>query len=396
MFKYQTLKRVNKRYMKRNILNFTALIPLIMIAASCNNAPENKQTVADSIKAGVSKINWGTSDGKEVYLFTLTNNNGVQVKISNYGATVTSWIVPDKKGEKSSIVLGFDSLAGYLARPPYFGATVGRYGNRIANGKFSIDGNGYTLATNNGKNHLHGGLKGFDKVVWEVVETNETSPSLTLHYLSKDGEEGYPGNLHCSITFTLSDDNELGIEYNADTDKPTVLNLTNHSYFNLTGDVDNSILKHTLMIDASRYTPVDTTLITTGELKAVTGTPFDFTSATEIGSRIDAVPGGYDHNFVLNKKDSSLQLAAVLSDSISGRKLEVFTTEPGIQFYTGNFLNGSIKTDAGKPINKNAALCLETQHFPDSPNKPKFPSTVLRPGQKYHTVTRYKLSVAKN
>ena len=365
-----------------------------MIAASCNNSTETKQPVADSVKAGISKSNWGISDGKEVYLFTLTNKNGVEVKISNYGATITSWIAPDKKGEKSNIVMGFDSLAGYLAKPPYFGATVGRYGNRIANGKFSIDGNGYTLAANNGKNHLHGGLKGFDKVVWEVAEVNENTPALTLHYLSKDGEEGYPGNLHCTITFTLSDDNELGIEYSADTDKPTVLNLTNHSYFNLTGNVDNSILKHTLMINADRYTPVDSTLITTGELKAVAGTPFDFTKPAEIGSRIDNVPGGYDHNFVLNRKDSSLQLAAVLSDSISGRKLEVFTTEPGVQFYTGNFLDGSIKTDAGKAINKNAAMCLETQHFPDSPNKPKFPSTVLRPGQKYHTMTRYKLSVA--
>jgi len=382
--------------MKKNILGLIALIISIMIAASCNNSTETKQTAVDSIKAGTTKSNWGVSDGKEVLLFTLTNKKGVEVKISNYGATVTSWVAPDKKGDKSSIVLGFDSLAGYLAKPPYFGATVGRYGNRIANGKFKIDGNGYTLATNNGKNHLHGGLKGFDKVVWEVAEIDENSPSLTLHYLSKDGEEGYPGNLHCTIVFTLSDDDELGIEYSAETDKPTVLNLTNHSYFNLTGNVDNSILKHTLKIDADRYTPVDTTLITTGELKAVTGTPFDFTKPAEIGSRIDSVPGGYDHNFVLNRKDSSLQLAAVLSDTISGRTLEVFTTEPGIQFYTGNFLDGSIKTDAGKPITKNSALCLETQHFPDSPNKPKFPTTVLRPGQKYHTVTRYKLSVATN
>lgn len=340
----------------------------------------------------VSKQEFGQADGKTVDLYTLTNKKGDQVKISTYGAVVTSWVSPDKAGNKSSIVLGFDSLSGYLARPPYFGAVVGRYGNRIANGKFKIGDSSYTLATNNGKNHLHGGIKGFDKQVWDATEVDSV-PALTLSYLSKDMEEGYPGNLKVTVVYTLSDDNELGIEYRAETDKPTPVNLTNHSYFNLTGSVTNTILDHKLQINADAYTPVDSTLIPTGVLQPVKGSPFDFTTATAIGARIAQVPGGYDHNFVLNSKDGSLALAAVLSDSISGRKLEVYTTQPGLQFYTGNFLDGSIKTSDGKPINKNAALCMETQHFPDSPNQPSFPSTILKPGEKYHTVTRYKLSL---
>jgi len=242
---------------------------------------------------------------------------------------------------------------------------------------------------------LHGGTKGFDKVVWDATTENDSVPSLSLSYLSKDGEEGYPGNLQVNVRYTLTDDNELKIEYNATTDKPTVLNLTNHSYFNLTGDVANTILDHQLQVDADNYTPVDTTLIPTGEIKSVKGTPFDFTTATKIGLRIDSVKGGYDHNFVLNKKDTTLTKVATLTDDKSGRKLEVFTMEPGLQFYTGNFLDGTIKTSAGKAINQHTALCMETQHFPDSPNEPKFPITVLRPGQKYHTVTVYKLSVGK-
>jgi aldose 1-epimerase len=367
-----------------------ALFFLIITYMSCTNAPENKTVAAAT--ASVSRQDFGQADGKPVYLYTLTNKNGVQVKITNYGGIVTSWVVPDKNGANSSIVLGFDSLSGYLAKPPYFGALVGRYGNRIANGKFKIGDTTYTLATNNGKNHLHGGIKGFDKSVWDAA-TADSVAALTLTYTSKDGEEGYPGNLQVTVKYSLSDDNELGIEYNATTDKSTVVNLTNHSYFNLTGSVDNSILNHTLRINADAYTPVDTTLIPTGVLQPVKGSPFDFTTFTAIGSRIANVPGGYDHNFVLNSKDGSLQLAAVLADSISGRQLEVYTTQPGIQFYTGNFLDGSFKTSAGKPINKNAALCLETQHFPDSPNQPSFPSTLLKPGEQYHSITKYKLSL---
>lgn len=368
---------------------------------SCSNNGSNKDKSTDStsttttttMKTGIQQSDWGEYDGKKVYLYTLTNKNGVQVKISNYGGTITSWVTPDSKGNKSSIVLGFNELKGYLAHPPYFGATVGRYGNRIANGKFTLDGKTYKLAINNGKNALHGGLKGFDKVVWDVAPLAENTPSLTLSYLSKDGEEGYPGNLKVSVNFTLSDDNELKLTYDAETDKATPINLTNHSYFNLTGDVSNTILNHSLMIDADRYTPVDTSLIPTGELKPVKGTPFDFTTPHKIGERIDQVKGGYDHNFVLNKKGDALAKAAEVTDSVSGRKLEVFTTQPGLQFYSGNFLDGSIKTDDGKPIVQHAALCLETQHFPDSPNEPSFPSTILKPGEKYHNETTYKVSV---
>ncbi len=371
--------------MKKTTLFSIAIIAAIFLT-SCNN-----QTTT---KAGITKVAWGTTDGKEVFLFTLTNAKGVQVKISNYGATVTSWVSPDINNKASGIVLGFDSLSGYLAKPPYFGAVVGRYGNRIAKGKFKIDTAQYTLATNNGSNALHGGLKGFDKQVWDATPASDSTASLLLSYISKDGEEGYPGNLKVTVLYTLTDDNELKIEYNATTDKATVLNLTNHSYFNLTGDVNNTILDHTLMIDADNYTPVDTTLIPTGEIKSVKGTPFDFTKAKKIGQEIAAVSGGgYDHNWVLNKKDSSLQKIVELKDAISGRTLEVFTTQPGVQFYTGNFLDGTISISDGKKINQHAALCLETQHFPDSPNEPKFPTTLLLPGQQFHSVTVYKLSL---
>jgi aldose 1-epimerase len=303
--------------------------------------------------------------------------------------------MPDKNGNKSNIVLGFNELKGYMAPPPYFGAIIGRYGNRIAKGKFTLEGKQYTLATNNNANHLHGGNKGFDKVVWDATPATDNTPSLTLNYLSKDGEEGYPGNLRVTVKYTLTDADELQIEYNAETDKATPVNLTNHSYFNLTGDVSNTVLNHSLMIDADKYTPVDTGLIPTGELKDVTGTPFDFRQAKLIGKEIGQVPGGYDHNWVINRKGSGMQRVAVLSDSITGRQLEVYTTEPGIQFYSGNFLDGTLKTSDGKPMNKHTGMCLETQHFPDSPNKPNFPTTTLKPGEKYHTTTTYKVSVQK-
>ncbi len=321
---------------------------------------------------------------------TQSNAKGNQIKITNYGGIMTSWTAPDKSGKKTSIVVGFDSLAPYLQQPPYFGALIGRYGNRIAKGKFKIDNVEYTLATNNGVNHLHGGNKGYDKAVWDATIVNDSTPTLLLNYVSKDGEEGYPGTLKVNVRYTLTNDDELEIEYNAETDKPTIVNLTQHNYYNLSGDVANSIRDHKLMITADAYTPVDSTLIPTGEIAAVKGTPFDFTTPEKIGARIDQVKGGYDHNWVLNRKDNSLQLVAVLSDSISGRKLEVYTEEPGLQFYSGNFLDGKFKTSDGKPINLHSALCLETQHFPDSPNEPKFPSTILRPGEKYHTVTKYK------
>jgi aldose 1-epimerase len=375
-----------------NHLKKFLLMTTITTAAltSCGDNAEKKTDEPTTQK--VTKVAWGETDGKAVDLYTLTNANGVEVKITTYGGIVTSWVTPDKNGTKSNVVLGFDSLSGYLAKPPYFGAIIGRYGNRIAKGTFKIDTSTYQLATNNGANHLHGGNKGYDKVLWDATPADSTA-SLTLTYLSKDGEEGYPGNLNITVVYTLTDDNELHIEYTAETDKTTVVNLTNHSYFNLTGDVNNTILDHQLQINADKYTPVDAGLIPTGELKDVKGTAFDFLQPHKIGERIAAVEGGYDHNFVLTRKSNDLELVATLSDSVSGRKLEVFTTEPGLQFYSGNFLDGSIKTSDGKSINLRTGLCLETQHFPDSPNQPAFPSTLLKPGEKYHTVTKYKISV---
>lgn len=346
-------------------------------------------------KKGIEELEWGERDGKNVYLYTLTNKHGMQVKITNYGGIVTAWMAPDKNGNWSSIVLGFDSLQRYTPAVPFFGALIGRYGNRIAKGQFTLDGTTYKLATNNGPNHLHGGSKGFDKKVWDVSPINENKPSLTLHYLSKDGEEGYPGNLDVTVKYTLTDKDELEIEYQATTNKATPINLTNHSYFNLTGDVRNPILDHTLWIDADSYTPIDNTSIPTGEIKPVKGTPFDFTSPHRVGGQIDSVRNGYDHNFVLNKKANAFKHVATLSDPLSGRKLEVFTTEPGLQFYSGNFLNPSLKTSSGQPINRRTGLCLETQHFPNSPNQPNFPNTILRPGKKFHSVTKYKLSVGE-
>ena len=369
---------------------FFAVVVVIILASSCNNSSENKTGL---VKTGVTKKDWGIVDGKNVYLYTLQNDKGDIVTITNYGGAVTSFVTPDKNGTKSSIIIGFDSLQPYLQQPPYFGALIGRYGNRIGDAKFTLDGVTYQLAANNGKNSLHGGLKGFDKVVWDASVPDSSVPSLKLKYLSKDGEEGYPGNLNVTVQYTLTNDDELKIEYDAETDKSTPVNLTNHSYFNLTGDVSNTILNHTLMIDADNYTPVDSTLIPTGEIKPVKGTPFDFTSPKMIGKDIDLVKGGYDHNWVLNKKDSSLQKVSELTDSVSGRTLDVYTTEPGLQFYTGNFLDGKFINRGGTPLKQHTALCLETQHFPDSPNKNNFPSTILKPGEKYHSVTMYKIKL---
>lgn len=370
------------------LLAFMVAANSLLIA--CNSS--SSSSTADTPTKAVTSIHWGNVDGKDVKLYTLTNKNGVEVKITNYGGIVTSWVTADKKGNKSNVVLGFDSLSGYLAKPPYFGAIIGRYGNRIGNATFKIDTATYQLAANDGKQHLHGGNKGYDKVVWDAQPSDSTA-SLTLTYVSKDGEEGYPGNLSITVVYTLTDADELLMEYSAETDKTTPVNLTNHSYFNLTGDVANTILGHQLQVHADKYTPVDAGLIPTGELKAVKDGPFDFLQPHQIGERIAQVPGGYDHNFVLNRTTSDLELVATLSDSISGRKLEVYTTEPGLQFYSGNFLDGSIKTSSGQPIQQHAALCLETQHFPDSPNKPDFPSTLLKPGEKYHTVTKYKITL---
>ncbi len=378
--------------MKRiTLLGIVIATIFTFLFTSCNQINKTKMEKSK----GITRSSFGTAGGKEVFLYTLINSKGTEVKITNFGGIVTSWISADKNGKNSSIVLGYDSLSGYLATHPYFGAIVGRYGNRIAKGKFLIDSIEYTLAINNGPNHLHGGVVGFDKAVWEPTVENDSVPSLLLSYLSKDGEEGYPGNLNVDVHYTLTDEDELKIEYSATTDKKTVVNLTNHSYFNLTGDVTNTILDHELQIDADHFTAVDSTLIPTGEITPVKGTPFDFTQPTKVGLRIDSVKGGYDHNYVFNKIDASLTKVASVSEQKSGRVLEVFTTEPGVQFYTGNFLDGTLKTSDGKAIQQHAALCLETQHFPDSPNEPTFPTTLLLPGQKFHSITVYKLSVIK-
>lgn len=379
------LKFINMKFIKLTLIASV----IVSLFTSCNNSTENKTT---SVKTGITKKDWGKVDGKDVYLFTLVNSKGDTVTITNYGGAITSFITPDMNGKFSSVIIGFDSLAPYLRKPPYFGALIGRYGNRIGDAKFTLDGNTYQLAANDGKNTLHGGLKGFDKVVWDATIPDDTIPSLTLKYLSKDGEEGFPGNLNVTVQYTLTEDDGIKIDFNAETDKTTAVNLTNHSYFNLSGDVTNSILDETLMIDADNYTPVDSTLIPTGAIKPVKGTPFDFTNPKKIGKDFAEVKGGYDHNFVLNRKDNSLQKVATLSDSISGRTLDVYTTQPGLQFYSGNFLDGSFTNRGGKPLTIHSALCLEAQHFPDSPNKSNFPSTTLKPGEKYHEVIIYKIS----
>lgn len=344
-------------------------------------------------KMSIEKQAFGkTPDGKDVDLYTLTNTNGLKTQITNYGGIVTTLYVPDRDGKLDDIVLGYETLDEYIVNSPYFGALIGRYGNRIDKGKFTLDGVDYTLATNDGENHLHGGVKGFDKVVWdaEPIESPD-GPALKLTYLSADGEEGYPGNLKSTVIYTLTNDNELKVEYEAETDKPTVLNLTHHSYFNLAGHGSGDILSHELMLTADNYTPVDEGLIPTGEIRAVKGTPMDFTVPKAVGARIEKVEGGYDHNYVLNNSDGSLALAASVYEPKTGRLMEISTTEPAIQFYSGNFLDGSNK-GKGAVYNKHNGFCLETQHYPDSPNKPDFPSVVLKPGEKYTHLTVHKFS----
>jgi aldose 1-epimerase len=339
-----------------------------------------------------------TKEGQEVTLFTCTNKNGLVLKMIDYGAIVVSLETPDKNGKQENITLGFDKLDGYLQRHPYFGATVGRYGNRIAKGKFKIDGQEYTLATNNGPNHLHGGVKGFDAVMWkgEPVKTDE-GVGVKFTYLSKDGEEGYPGNLNAEVTYLLTNNNELRIDYKATTDKPTVINLTNHNYWNLGGQKAGQVLDHLLMINGDKYIPVDETSIPTGEIASVEGTPFDFREMHAIGDKMDDVkklPGsiGYDNTHVLKGQEGKLELAAKVKDPKSGRTMEIYTTEPGIQFYTGNYLDGS---EAGGGFKQHEAFCLETQHYPDSPNQPSFPSTLLKPGETYKSTTVHKFGVEK-
>ena len=332
-----------------------------------------------------------TPDGAAVEIYTLTNDKGLRARLMTYGATLVSLEVPDRNGKPGDIVLGYDTLDGYFKSSPYFGSIVGRYGNRIAKGRFTLDGVTYELAKNNGENHLHGGIKGFDKVVWTAEPVREPgSVGVKFSYLSRDGEEGYPGNLSVSVIYTLTNDNELKISYEATTDRATPVNLTHHSYFNLAGEGD--VLGHELMINADAYTPVDAGLIPSGEIRPVVDTPFDFTTPHAIGERIGQVEGGYDHNFVLRNGGGKTALAAQVYEPESGRFMQISTTEPGVQFYSGNFLDGTVTGKGGRHYQKHAGFCLETQHFPDSPNKPNFPSTILRPGDVYRSLTIHRFS----
>ena len=369
-------------------LAFLALIVIPSRLRADGNPPAGEAKIA---KKSFGKL----PDGTEIEEYTLGNAKGAVAKVITYGATLTELWMPDRSGQNADIVLGYDHLEGYLGNHPFFGATIGRYGNRIAKGKFSLDGHEYSLYLNNGPNSLHGGKEGFNRKVWKAEPVSATGgAAVKFTYVSKDGEEGYPGTLVTSVTYELTDDNALKITYHASTDKPTVVNLTNHSYFNLSGAGTGDVLKEVLELDADRYTPVDDTLIPTGQLLPVEGTPYDFRKATAIGAHSAEVPklGGYDNNFVLNGEPGKLRKAGSLYDPASGRHMELETTEPGVQIYMSLGLDGSIK-GIGGAYQKYGAVCLETQHFPDSPNHANFPSTVVRPGKDYHSETIYKFSV---
>ncbi len=378
------------------MLPFRRFLFLIGISMSIASS----QAAAASKGGSITQQPWGTThNGTPVSLFTLKNANGVEVQISNFGGVVTHFIAPDKNGKMGDVVLGFDTVEPYEDSTTYIGALIGRYGNRIAKGHFTLDGTTYTLAINNPPNSLHGGVVGFNKVVWMPKAIPGAEPALQLTYLSHDGEEGFPGNLNVKVVYTLTNDNALRVDYTATTDKDTVLNLTQHSYFNLAGKGD--ILNHVVYINADRFTPINSDLIPTGELRSVKGTPFDFTHPTAIGARINEndqqlkFAGGYDDNWVLNKKPGELSLAARVVEPTSGRVLEVYTTQPGLQFYTGNFLDGTLTGKYGVVYKYRTGFCMESQHFPDSPNQPQFPTTELKPGQVYHQTIIFRLSVEK-
>ncbi len=382
---------------------YVLIFSILASACESSQTKNSENTVKLTQQTNITQQEFGNMpDGKIAMLYTLRNAQGMEVKITNYGGTITHWTAPDKEGKYEDVVLGFDSLSDYLTSSPYLGCIIGRYGNRIAKGKFTLEGQTYTLAVNNGENHLHGGIKGFDKVLWEATPLDGEEPALKLTYLSKDGEEGYPGNLQVEVTYRLQKDNALRIDYQATTDKTTVVNLTNHTYFNLLGYAEGDILGHELMLNASTFLPVDKTMIPTGELRAVQGTVFDFTKSTPIGARINDTKDeqirfgmGYDHSWVLNPptEKEGLNLVGKVLEPKSGRVLEVFTTEPAVQFYTGNFLNGSIAGKRGVTYKQRYGFCLETQHYPDSPNQKNFPSTVLKPNETYQTSTLYRFSV---
>ena len=372
-------------------LSLLILVACCVSLVSCERAapPTGGPTEKGETQMTIEKAPYGKlPDGRQVDIYTLTNAKGMRARLINYGATTVSLEAPDAGGALTDVTLGYETLEGWLASTSYFGATVGRYANRIAKGKFTLDGKTYTLATNNGENHLHGGIKGFDKVLWnaETVRTGD-AVGVKFTYLSKDGEEGFPGNLQVTALYTLTNDNEFKVAFSATTDKPTVVNLAHHTYWNLAGPAAGDVLGHELMLCADRYTPVDAGLIPTGELKPVKGTPMDFTTPTAIGARIEQVEGGYDHNFVLRDYGKGVRLAARVTEPKSGRIMEIYTDQPGIQFYSGNFLDGTVTGKGGVGYKKHYGFCLETQHYPDSPNKPDFPTVVLRPGETYtHTM----------
>jgi aldose 1-epimerase len=367
---------------------------------ACSTKPGSESTTPATPGATMKNEPFGKMpDSTTVDLFTLTNATGVSTSITTYGGRVVTLKVPDKKGALGDVVLGFDHLDGYLAENPFFGALVGRYGNRIGKAQFTLEGKVYKLAANDGPNSLHGGKKGFDKVLWTAADVStKDTPMLELRYISKDLEEGYPGELTCIITYSLTPANELRIDYKATTNRNTVLNLTNHSYWNLAGAGEGDILGHQMTIPASKFTPVDKTLIPTGELKSLDRSPLDFRNATAIGERIDKDDQqlkfgmGYDHNYCIDGADGTLKRCAMVTDATSGRTMEVLTTQPGVQFYTGNFLDGKLKGKGGKVYGRRSAFCLETQHYPDSPNKPVFPTTELKPGEEYKHTTVYKFT----
>lgn len=368
---------------------------LLLTLAACGGKQQEVKTAS-----GLNPADFQTEvDGKQTALYTLTNANGMEVCITNFGGRIVSVMVPDRGGVMRDVVLGFDSIADYVKYPSDFGATIGRYANRIGQGKFSLDGVDYQLPTNNYGHCLHGGPKGFQYRVFDAVQPDQHT--LKLSYLSKDGEEGFPGNLNCTVTFTLTDDNAIDIQYGAETDKPTIVNLTNHSYFNLDGDPSRDNSEYLLMVDADNYTPVDSTFMTTGEIVTVEGTPMDFRQPTAVGARIDddfqqLKNGlGYDHNWVLNTKGDDSRACATLVSPKTGIKLEVFTNEPGIQVYAGNFLDGTLRGKKGITYGRRASVCLETQKYPDTPNKPEWPTAVLRPGEKYDSHCIFRFSVEK-
>jgi aldose 1-epimerase len=356
-------------------------------------------TTAFGSEPSITSAPYGQFQERPVTLFTLVNQNNVIAKITDYGGIVVSLKVPDRDGKLDDVVLGYDDISGYQTDKAYLGAVAGRYANRICKGKFSIDGQHYQLATNNQPNHLHGGVRGFDKRLWTPTATMQNGqPQLKLEYLSVDGEEGYPGNLQVSMTYTLTQKNELKIEYQATTDKPTICNLTHHGYWNLAGPESDSVLDHQTQFYCDKFTPIDETSIPTGELQDVKGTPFDFSAPHKIGERIDAdhrqikIGKGYDHNLVINGEAGTLRPVARIYEEKSGRVMELLTTDVGVQFYSGNFLNGSIIGRNGKPFARRGAICLESQRFPDSPNQADFPSAILRPGEVYQKVTVYRFS----